>query len=155
MPLVKAVSIHTYYYFHFSRVNIVILQVTSNCRLLLQYSKLSPIKTAQHLNRFTFCSFPLLCASHPMSTASSSKTDDAEALRRHRILSSHLYFDVPSSKVQPKLPQLTFPRISLLLIFFFVRSGSFDILVILQHYFSRDWKTVSTAGFATFKMKFV
>ncbi|OIT30496.1 PREDICTED: histone deacetylase 2 [Nicotiana attenuata] len=34
-----------------------------------------------------------------MSTASSSKTDDAEALRRHRILSSKLYFDVPPSKV--------------------------------------------------------
>uniref|UniRef100_M1CXR0 Histone deacetylase n=1 Tax=Solanum tuberosum TaxID=4113 RepID=M1CXR0_SOLTU len=33
------------------------------------------------------------------STASSSKTDDAEALRRHRILSSHLYYDVPPSKV--------------------------------------------------------
>lgn len=58
------------------------------------------IKAAQYLNRFTFCSFPLLSASHPMSsTASSSKTDDAEALRRHRILSSHLYYDVPPSKV--------------------------------------------------------
>ncbi|XP_016498572.2 histone deacetylase 2 isoform X2 [Nicotiana tabacum] len=34
-----------------------------------------------------------------MSTASSSKTDDAEALRRHRILSSKLYLDVPPSKV--------------------------------------------------------
>ncbi|KAK4366278.1 hypothetical protein RND71_014158 [Anisodus tanguticus] len=35
-----------------------------------------------------------------MSTASSSsKTDDAEALRRHRILSSQLYFDVPPIKV--------------------------------------------------------
>jgi hypothetical protein len=121
------------------RVTPVITESTRNLgkSTLYFFLTIAAIKASHSLYR---CIRSLTMSSSSSSTSNS--TADASTLRRNRILSSKLYFDVPLSKVCFLRNKVTSNLISLLWVFMFDQAGTANLLDGLWYFVSWHGKAV-------------